>query len=477
MVAPTDRRTKIVGTLGPATDPEGRLEALIDAGLNVARLNFSHGDHAGHHRRLERVRAASRARGRPVGILADLQGPKIRIGRFADDEVQLVQGARFIITTQECPGDVERVSTDYPALPGDVQPGDPLLLDDGNIHLEVKDVGDDEVTCEVVVGGVLKSRKGISLPRSRVSAPSLTEKDEADLVFALEIGVDMVALSFVRKPDDIQHARTIMEKLGRRVPIIAKIEKREALDRFSEILEVTDAIMIARGDLGVELPIHEVPVVQKEIISACNKRGVPVITATQMLESMVAVPRPTRAEANDVANAIFDGTDATMLSAETASGAYPVESVEVMDSIIQEAEEFQHDNIPDEHVLDRDAALEDAVGQAAGLLARQVSASAIVAFTSSGASARRVAKWRPSCPVYAATPSIQTARTLTLIWGVTPLLVPQARDVDNMVASAEQAARKAGYLGPGDVCVVTAGVPVGFAGTTNMLKIHQVSDA
>lgn len=470
------RRAKIVCTLGPATDPPGVIEELIRSGMNVARLNFSHGTHHEHQQRLDRVREATRALGTNVGVLADLQGPKIRIAYFEDDEVLLANDAEFTITTEKVPGNQERVSTDYPALPGDVQEGDPLLLDDGNLELEVLEVGETDVRCRVIVGGILKSRKGINLPRSRVSAPSLTEKDEADLLFALEAGVDMVALSFVRKPEDVAHARNIMEKLGRRVPIISKIEKREALDRFSEILETTDAVMIARGDLGVELPIHQVPIVQKEIISACNNIGVPVITATQMLESLRTVPRPTRAEASDVANAVFDGTDACMLSAETASGAYPVEAVQVMHSIIHEAEEFRHDNIPDEYVLDRDSATEDAVGQAAGLLARQVHSQAIIAFTSSGASARRVAKWRPACPIIAATPSAQTARALTVIWGVTPLVVPQARDVDTMIASAEQAARDAQFLSPGDSFVITAGVPVGFHGTTNLIKIHHVQE-
>lgn len=468
------RRAKIVCTLGPATDAPGVLEDLVRGGMNVARLNFSHGTHESHQQRLERVRAAAQATGCHIGVLADLQGPKIRIGRFAEGQVDLEMDAAFRITTEEVSGTVEEVSTDYPQLPEDVNPGDPLLLDDGNIELEVERVEGQVVHCRVRVGGILKDRKGISLPRSRVSAPSLTDKDQTDLLFALEAGVDMVALSFVRKPEDIFQVKSIMQKLGRRVPIIAKIEKREALDRFSEILEVTDAVMVARGDLGVELPIHQVPVVQKEIIAACNNLGVPVIVATQMLESMVQLPRPTRAEANDVANAIFDGADACMLSAETASGDYPLDAARIMGSIIQEAEEFQHDNIPDEHVLDRNAALGDAVGQAAGLLARQVNARSIIAFTSSGASARRVAKWRPACPIYAATPSIQTARALTLIWGVQPLLVPQAKDLDAMVASAEATARKRKILDAGDTCVITAGVPVGFAGATNTVKIHQV---
>jgi pyruvate kinase len=453
------------------------IEDLIRAGMNVARLNFSHGTHQEHLLRLERVRQASRALETNVGVLADLQGPKIRIGHFERDEVRLLNGADFTITTRKVPGTADLVSTDYDALCGDVQAEDPLLLDDGNIELRVVEVGEEDILCKVIVGGILKSRKGINLPRSRVSAPSLTEKDETDLIFALESGVDLVALSFVRKPEDIAHARMIMEKIGRRVPIIAKIEKREALDRFSEILETTDAIMIARGDLGVELPIHEVPIVQKEIISACNNLGVPVITATQMLESLREVPRPTRAEASDVANAIFDGTDACMLSAETASGAYPREAVRVMDAIIREAEEFRHDNIHDGYILDRDSAMEDAVGQAAGLLASQVQARAIIAFTTSGSSARRVSKWRPECPILAATPSAQTARALTVIWGVSPLVVPQARDVDSMIEAAEQAARKAEFLSPGDRFVITAGVPVGFAGTTNLIKIHQVQEA
>lgn len=473
-VPETNRRAKIVATLGPASDNPGRIGELIDAGLDVARLNFSHGKHEDHLRRLETVREAAEERGAFVGTLADLQGPKIRIGTFDQGGVDLAPGARFVITTAEHPGDGEKVSTDYPQLTEDVSAGDPLLLDDGNLQLRVTAVEGQEVVCEVEVGGRLKSRKGINLPSSRVSAPSLTEKDEADLLYALEIGVDMVALSFVRKPEDILDARAIMNKLGRRVPLIAKIEKREALDRFHEILEVSDAVMIARGDLGVELEVHQVPSVQKEIISACNNIGVPVITATQMLESMVTSPRPTRAEASDVANAIFDGSDACMLSAESAAGDYPVEAVRTMAEVIQEAEDFRHDNTPDAYILDRNSALEDAVGQAAGLLSRQLQARAIIAFTNSGASARRVAKWRPDCAVYAATPSSQTARALTMIWGVTPILVPQAKDVDSMISAAEAAATRAGLVEDGEIVVFTAGVPVGFAGSTNMLKIHRV---
>lgn len=474
MPASGNRRSKIICTLGPATDRPGMIEAMIEAGMNVARLNFSHGSHQEHADRLDRVRAAAEARGAFVGCMADLQGPKIRVGKLADGFVDLVAGAPLVITTDEVPGSSERIPTDYPQLPEDAKPGDPLLLDDGNLALEVVRVDGNDVHCTVTVGGKLKSRKGISLPRSRVSAPSLTEKDQTDLLFALEAGIDMIAMSFVRKPEDIRHAREIMAKVGRRVPIIAKIEKREALDRFTEILEETDAIMIARGDLGVELAIQEVPTVQKEIISACNNLGVPVITATQMLESMIHSPRPTRAEANDVANAVFDGTDACMLSAESAAGDYPLESVRMMDSIIREAEEFRHDNTPDAHVLDREAALEDAVGQAASLLAGQLQARAIVAFTTSGASARRVSKWRPGCAIYAATPSIHTARALTLIWGVSPMLVPQARDVDSMIVAAEGTAMRLGLLDLGDTCVFTAGVPVGLSGSTNMLKVHQV---
>lgn len=469
------RRAKIVCTLGPSTDPPGRIEELIKAGMNVARLNFSHGVAADHRERLEKVRAASEKLGTYVGVLADLQGPKIRVGTFPGGAVELKIGQPFTITADPFEGSPQKCTTDYPALPRDVQVGDPLLLDDGAIQMEVEAVEGNDVQCVVTVGGVLKNRKGISMPRSRVSAPSLTEKDENDLVTALEMGIDMVALSFVRKPEDIQHLRRMMEKFGRRVPVISKIEKREALDRFSEILEETDLVMIARGDLGVELPIHEVPTVQKEICSACNNLGVPVITATQMLESMIQIPRPTRAETNDVANSVFDGTDACMLSAETASGAYPIEACKMMDSIIREAEAFRHDNTPDQQVIDRDAAMEDAVGKAAALLAGHLSARAIIAFTNSGASARRVAKWRPDCAIYAATPSIQTARALTVIWGTTPLLVPQAKDVDAMVAAAEAAARRADLLEPGDVFVITAGVPVGLAGTTNMLKVHQVT--
>ena len=479
------RRTKIVCTLGPASDSEERLTALIQAGMNVARLNFSHGTHAQHAATLRRVRRVSETLGIPVAVLQDLQGPKIRIGRLARGEpIELRPGQEFVLTTRQVEGDSHRVSTNYDRLPRDLKPGAKVLLDDGLLELRVEETSRDEVRCRVVHGGLLREKKGINLPGTVVSIPSLTEKDRDDLAFGLREGVDYVAISFVQRAEDVQQVKVAVASLraqsglgGSDVPIIAKLEKPAALENLDAILQEANGVMVARGDLGVELSTPQVPTAQKRIIHAANQTGNIVITATQMLESMISNPLPTRAEASDVANAIFDGTDAVMLSAETASGAYPVETVKVMAAIADEAENHIQEWGHWQAVRDQTEDDAIALSRAARELAHDRDVSAIAVFTRSGRTARLLSKERPAVPILAFTPEPTTYPRLALLWGVQPYLVPMADSVESMLAHVETILLRGSAVRHGQQVVLVAGMPIADQRQANILLLHTVGDA
>jgi pyruvate kinase len=440
--------------------------------MDVARLNMSHGDYPDHLKNIEGVRAAAKEVGRPIGIFADLQGPKIRLGRFAEGKVDLAYGATFTITTAECAGDVKRCSTTFKGLPGDVTPGDLILVDDGRIQLHADAVTDTEVITTVRVGGPVSNNKGINLPGVAVSVPALSEKDKADLRWALAQGVDMIAMSFVRSAADVDEAHKIMEEEGRRVPIIAKIEKPQAVENLDEIIDAFDAFMVARGDLGVELPLEEVPLVQKRIVTAARRWAKPVIVATQMLESMISAPRPTRAEASDVANAILDGSDAVMLSGETSVGQYPVLTVETMARIINETEAH---GMAEMHAINWDPhTTAGVVTKAAAEVAAGVDARYLVAFTHSGDSARRLSRLRSSIPVLAFTPLASTQAELTLSWGIETHLVPMAAHTDDMIRQVDKSLTESGRIEEGERVVIIAGSPPGRAGATNMIRVRRI---
>ena len=469
------RRTKIVCTIGPATSSPEKLAALMRAGMNVARLNFSHGTRESHGAMIDSIRQISKSLEIPIGILQDLPGPKTRTIGPQGGPVELCEGAKFILTTRTVPGSAAEVSVTLPTLPQDVRPGNQILLDDGKIELEVIRCQGQDVETIVVTGGMLSASKGINVPNVTLSVSSLTERDIDYLHFGLAKGVDLVALSFVRSISDVRTARAIIEQTQQRPLLIAKLEKHEAIDNLDEILEATDGLMVARGDLGVEIPIEQVPLKQKAIIRAANRVGKPVITATQMLESMITNPRPTRAEVTDVANAIFDGTDAVMLSGETAAGAYPIQAVRMMDRVAREVEPaLPYAELLQQKERDLEATTFDAISYDAVHAASQLNAALIVAFTSSGATARRVAKYRPSVPILAITPDIASWHRLTLTWGLTPLLSPLAESVEEMATEAKQAALNSGLARPGDRIVIVAGVPVGYPGRTNLLRIETL---
>lgn len=469
------RKAKIVSTLGPASSSERVIEQLIGAGVDVFRLNFSHGTRDEHAENVGRIRHISDGMQRSVAILQDLQGPKIRVGKLAQDPIKLEEGSRLTVTTREVPGDAECVSTTYARLPRDVKPADRILLDDGHIELMVREVYHSDVVCEVVVGGLLKSNKGINLPGVQVSAPSLTAKDREDLNLGIELGVDYIALSFVREPDDVREVQHIIERAEKEIPVIAKLERAEAVEHLENILDVADGVMVARGDLGVELSPEDVPVIQKRVISAANRAGVFVITATQMLESMTDHPRPTRAEASDVANAIFDGTDAVMLSGETAIGKYPLQTVQMMARIIEKAEASVELAQPIMN-LDSSLSFPDAIGQAATAVSTAVAPKAIVAFTQSGSTARLISKRRPSTPIIAFTPSERICRRLCLCWGVEPRQITLIDDTDRMVAEVEARLLSEGNVRFGDTLVILAGAPITARAETNLLKLHRVGE-
>ncbi|WP_460807964.1 pyruvate kinase [Nocardioides salsibiostraticola] len=474
------RRAKIVCTLGPATNSDQRIRELVDAGMNVARLNMSHGAHEDHRQSYERVRAAAAETGNGVGIFADLQGPKIRLERFEKGPVRLASGQQWTITTREVPGDDEIAGTTYKGLPGDVAAGDPILIDDGKIRLRVTAVGDTDVTTEVMVGGMVSDNKGINLPGVAVSVPALSDKDEADLRFALSLGVDFIALSFVRNAADAEDVRAIMREVGTLVPVIAKIEKPQAIDNLAEIIEAFDGFMVARGDLGVECPLEEVPFLQKKVVEAARINAKPVIVATQMLESMITSPSPTRAEASDVANAVLDGADAVMLSGETSVGEHPILTVETMARIIVATEE----HALEQHSLGSFGAINweprtrgGVIAKAAEEVASRMSAKYVVAFTQSGDSAKRLARMRSHIPVLAFTPEWQVRSQLSLTWGVETFQASMVEHTDEMVRQVDEQLLRIGRVQVGDLVVIVAGSPPGIPGSTNALRIHRMGDA
>ena len=470
------RRAKIVCTIGPATSSQEQITALINAGLDVARLNLSHGTQASHLLAYQRVRAGSDATGRSVGVLADLQGPKIRLGTFPGGPVQLDAGDEFIIATDDIPGTEHEASTTYPGLADDVRAGDRILIDDGNVQLDVTGVTGSRVRTRVVVGGKVSNHKGINLPGVAVSAPALTGKDESDLRWALATGVDIVAMSFVRSPEDVSPARKIMSEAGRPgVPLIAKIEKPEAVGVLPGIVDAFDGIMVARGDLGVELPLEQVPAVQSRAIQLARERARPVIVATQMLESMISAPRPTRAEVSDVAGAVVEGADAVMLSAETSVGAYPVQTVATMARIVAAAEES---SLRAEPSLSRiPTTTGGAIARAAAEVGAIVGAKALVAFTMTGETARRLARYRSPIPLLAFTTEPATRSQLALTWGVETFIAPNVRHTDDMVHEVDSALVHLGRCAIGDKIVIVAGSPPGSPGKTNALRVHRIGDA
>lgn len=477
------RRTKIVCTIGPATSSEAQLEQLMRAGMNVARLNFSHGTHQEHEQVIERVRAISARLDYAVAILQDLQGPKIRIGTLQDGKpVTLVDGTQVTITTREIVGNGHVISTTYKALPQDVKVGDRMLLDDGLLELCVVSANETDVQCLVVQGGVLGEHKGINLPGVAVSSPALTEKDRDDLRFGIAHGVDYVALSFVRRAEDVREAKQLIHQYVREcygeqeswdVPLIAKIEKPEAVEHLDDILAVADGVMVARGDLGVEMPQEQVPLIQKRIIARCNERGLPVITATQMLESMVANPRPTRAEVNDVSNSILDGTDSVMLSAETSVGAFPIEAVQMMARIALATEAAYHTAAPPIH---KHRSLAHAVSHAARALAEDTNVQDIVVFTRSGNTARLISKDRPRVPILAYTPSEHVYHQLALWWGVWPYRISMQGTTEELIALAEQRLQDGKLVQHGEYVVIMGGMPIASQARTNFIKLHRVGD-
>ncbi|WP_010678397.1 pyruvate kinase [Bacillus timonensis] len=474
------RKAKIVCTIGPASESIEKLVALVNAGMNVARLNFSHGDFEEHGARIKNIREASKITGKNIAILLDTKGPEIRTNTMENGAIELVEGSNITISMEEVIGTPEKFSITYPGLIEDVHPGSRILLDDGLIGLEVVEINQQkrEILTKVLNSGTLKNKKGVNVPGVSVNLPGITEKDAKDIVFGIQQDVDYIAASFVRRASDVLEIRELLEENnGDAIQIIPKIENQEGVDNIDEILEVSDGLMVARGDLGVEIPAEEVPLVQKELIKKCNALGKPVITATQMLDSMQRNPRPTRAEASDVANAIFDGTDAIMLSGETAAGSYPVEAVQTMHNIASRAEQaLVHREILSQRSKISGTTITDAIGQSVAHTALNLDASAIVTPTESGHTARMISKYRPKAPIIAVTANESTTRKLSLVWGVYPQTGTVAKSTDEMLDNSVDVALNTGIVKPGDLVVITAGVPVGECGTTNIMKIHVVGN-
>lgn len=474
------RKTKIVCTIGPASESVEKLVELIEAGMNVARLNFSHGDYAEHGQRIQNIREAAKRTGKNVAILLDTKGPEIRTHNMENGAIELKEGAQVIVAVDEVLGTPEKFSVTYGGLIDDVKAGDKILLDDGLIGLEVLSVNQQarEIAAKVLNSGVLKNKKGVNVPGVRVNLPGITEKDRQDILFGIRQGVDFIAASFVRRAADVLEIRELLEANDALdIKIIPKIENQEGVDHIDEILEVADGLMVARGDLGVEIPAEEVPLVQKELIKKCNALGKPVITATQMLDSMQRNPRPTRAEASDVANAIFDGTDAIMLSGETAAGLYPVEAVKTMHRIALRTEQaLQYRDLLAQRTKQSGTTITDAIGQSVAHTALNLDVAAIVTPTVSGQTARMISKYRPKAPIVAVTSSDAVSRKLALVWGVYPQVAPQVNSTDEMLDIAVEAAVKSGIVKHGDLVVITAGVPVGETGSTNLMKVHVIGD-
>lgn len=476
------KRTKIVATIGPSSrDPE-IIRQLIRSGMNVARINFSHGEHETHAETIANVRQVAKSEGAVIAIMSDIQGPKIRIGKIVGEPVMLQKGDMITLTLDDVPGDANIVSLPHPEFVRDIKAGMQLLLDDGNLEFVVREKTARTLVCEVVIPGPLSSRKGVTAPTARLTLSAITDKDRADVEFALSQNTDYLAMSFVRSEDDIREMRWLIRHLGGDTAVIAKIEKHEALENIESIIDASDGVMVARGDLGVETPAEEVPYHQKRIIRLCNIAAKPVITATQMLSSMVDSPRPTRAEASDVYNAIVDGTDAVMLSNETASGNYPIEAVQTMATIAVIAEQHVWLNrVPDRLIYKPNAegreAISDAVCQATSQIAQALGSKAIITSTLTGYTARRVAKERPITPILCVTPNEITFHRMALVWGVIPLLIPQFATIDEMIGTIIHAAHNASLVEQGDSVVIIAGVPFGIGGQTNFLKIHTVGEA
>ncbi len=469
------RKTKIVATLGPSTDSQEMIEQLISEGVNVFRMNFSHGTHEEHLQRVNRVREASERLGINVGILQDLQGPKIRIGDVENGSVTLTNGSRFDIMTSECVANARRASVSYPYLLDDIEVGSRVLIDDGNMELVVTESTDEALVCKVVHGGVLKPRKGVNFPDASLQIAALSEKDRHDLSFAVEHQLDFVAVSFVQRPSDVLEAKEFLSSHGIYIPIIAKIERQEAINNIEAIIDVADGVMVARGDLGVEIPAQAVPLAQKDIIRRCNLAGKSVITATQMLDSMVSKPRPTRAEASDVANAILDGTDAVMLSNETAAGDFPLHAVRTMHNIALVIEAEMDKTFQAQPMAHNAKNIAASVGAAACEMAHQLNASAIICATMGGSIVRQVSKHRPPVLVVAATPSETTLKRLSLVWGVHPVKIKAAKDTDALMRTVLDRALENNFVSKGDTVVMTAGIPAGQPGSTNMIKVETVT--
>ncbi|WP_407342582.1 pyruvate kinase [Pengzhenrongella phosphoraccumulans] len=468
------RRAKIVCTIGPATESAEQIQALVDAGMDVARLNRSHGATEVHERVYKNVRAAAKASGRSVAVLVDLQGPKIRLGRFVETKHELAIGDVFTITTDDVPGTKDLVSTTHMGLPNDARVGDPILIDDGRVLVRVTAVDGPRVVTRVEVAGPVSNNKGLNLPGVAVSVPAMSEKDEADLRWGLRIGADLIALSFVRSAADYDDVRRIMEEEGRIVPVIAKIEKPQAVENLAEIVDAFDGIMVARGDLGVEMPLEQVPLVQKRAIELARRSAKPVIVATQVLESMISAPRPTRAEASDCANAVLDGADAVMLSGETAMGDFPIEAVRTMARIIENTEEFGAERIAP--LGSSPHTRGGAITRAAAEIGETLDVKYLVTFTQSGDSARRMSRLRSAIPLLAFTPVTTVRNMLSLSWGVQSYEVPSVADTDAMVGQVDQTLRANGLAEIGDYVVIVSGAPVGIPGTTNSILVHKVGE-
>jgi len=467
----TTPKTKIICTIGPASEKSETIRELILNGMSVARLNFSHGTHDDHEQKINIIRKIAKEMDKPVAILQDLGGPKIRLGHIPEPGIRIDPGHHIILTTQAVEGSAQRISVSYPLLGKAVKPGDRILLADGFLELGVQSINESEIHCEVIAGGVLTSHKGINLPSGTVPMPSMTDKDHQDLLFGLGHDVDYIALSFVRTAEDIRNIKEIIRRKKKNTPVIAKIEKREAIASYADILDAADAIMVARGDLGVEIPLEEVPIIQKQLIQKANNSGKPVITATQMLRSMVDAPRPTRAEASDVANAVFDGTDAVMLSEETATGNYPIQAVQFMTRIITETEKkYPHDRylkmMPEKDIS-------DSVTYAACVLADHLDAVAILVPTQSGRTAENISRFRPKQPIIAYTSDLTTMRRLSLFRGIFPRLIFEPKDTDDMIEKVSKLAVETGDLADGALSVITAGHPVWVSGTTNMIRVKR----
>lgn len=469
------RKTKIVCTIGPASEKKDTLIKIIESGMNVARLNFSHGTHEEHQKRIDTIQEVRKMLDVPIAILLDTKGPEIRTGKFKEEEILLEEGEFFTLTTRDILGDKSIGSITYTGLPRDVQLGDRILIDDGLIELEVVEiVGDTDIQCKVKNSGIIKNHKGVNVPGVKINLPAITPKDKEDIIFGIQNDIDFIAASFVRKAEDVLEIRKVLEEYNAdHIQIISKIENQEGVDNILKIIEVSDGIMVARGDLGVEIPTEQIPLVQKMIIAECNTVGKPVITATQMLDSMMRNPRPTRAEVTDVANAIFDGTDAIMLSGETAAGKYPIEAVKTMANIAETTEKsLDYRAILREKGVGKEKSITDAISHATCTSAQDLGASAIITATSSGYTARMVSKFRPKAPIIVSTTSQKVARRVALTWNTYPILVKEGYSTDEVFDLSIQKALETGYIKGGDLVIITAGVPVGVAGTTNTIKVH-----